>query len=108
MATIPLSLLKKHVRADDFDTDDEKLQLYLDAAEEQVVLATNRTADELMEMGGGALPPSIVQAVMLMAGSWYDNAEGTQGVQQHEVPFGVSALVKPFVRIRRYKEGDEE
>lgn len=54
MATIPLSLLKKHVRADDFDTDDEKLQLYLDAAEEQVVLATNRTADELMKMGGYA------------------------------------------------------
>lgn len=96
-----LELLKKHVRADDFDTDDLKLQLYLDAAEEQVIMATNRTADELLAMGGGQLPASLVQATMLMAASWYDNAEGIQSVQMHEMPYGVSSLVKPFVKIDR-------
>lgn len=101
MATTPLELLKKHVRADDFDTDDEKLQLYLDAAEEQVILATNRTKEELLGMGrDGQLPASLVQATLLMAASWYDNAEGIQSVQMHEMPYGVSSLVKPFVKIR--------
>lgn len=102
MAITPLELLKKHVRADDFDTDDEKLQVYLDAAEEQVILATNRTAEELLGLGrDGQLPASLVQATLLMAASWYDNAEGIQSVQMHEMPYGVSSLVKPFVKIRR-------
>lgn len=103
MSTISLQFLKQHVRADDFDTDDEKLQLYLDAAEEQVVMATNRTIGELVQMGGGQLPPSLIQAVMLMAAAWYDNAEGIQAQQMHEIPYGVTALVKPFVKIERYE-----
>ena len=100
MSIVSLELLKKHVRADDFDTDDEKLQQYLDAAEEQVIMATNRTADDLTATHNGSLPPSLVQAVLLMAASWYDNAESLSSVQMHEIPYGVSALVKPFVRIR--------
>lgn len=100
MATTKLELLKKHVRADDFSGDDEYLAQLLDAAEEYVVMATNRTTEELLEMGGGeALPVSLQQAVLLIAGHWYNQREAVSGVQMAEVPYTLQALVKPYRKL---------
>ena len=46
MATIDIELLKKHVRADDFSDDDTYLAHLLEAAEQYVCTATNRTSAE--------------------------------------------------------------
>ena len=51
-----LQMLKKQVRADDFTDDDDYLQSLLDAAEEFILVYTNRTKDELIDMGGGDFP----------------------------------------------------
>jgi hypothetical protein len=52
MATVvSLGLFKKHVRADDFADDDTYLQHLIDAAQESVINATNRTESELTEYG---------------------------------------------------------
>lgn len=100
MATTKLELLKKHVRADDFSSDDEYLTQLLNAAEEYVVMATNRTTGELLEMGGGeALPVSLQQAVLLIAGHWYNQREAVSGVQMAEVPYTLQALVKPYRKL---------
>ena len=99
MATVSLELFKKHVRADDFNDDDEQLQQYLDAAERQVIMATNRTEEELVAMGGGKLPPMRVQAVLMRAAANYANPENTTGVQYREVPWGATALIKPFRKL---------
>lgn len=100
MATTKLELLKKHVRADDFSGDDEYLEQLLNAAEEYVVMATNRTTEELLEMGGGeALPVSLQQAVLLIAGHWYNQREAVSGVQMAEVPYTLQALVKPYRKL---------
>lgn len=100
MATTKLELLKKHVRADDFSGDDEYLAQLLNAAEEYVVMATNRTTEELLEMGGGeALPVSLQQAVLLIAGHWYNQREAVSGVQMAEVPYTLQALVKPYRKL---------
>lgn len=99
MSIVSLELLKKHVRADDFNADDEKLQQYLDAAEQQVITATNRTEAELTEIGGGKFPPMLAQAVLLVAAAWYAVPENTAGVQYHEVPYGATALIKPFRKL---------
>lgn len=53
MAVVSLALFKKHVRADDFADDDEYLQHLLDTAESAVITATNRTQEELAQMGNG-------------------------------------------------------
>lgn len=53
MAIVDLELFKKHVRADDFTDDDAYMLHLLDAAEQAVVTATNRTAAELTAGGGG-------------------------------------------------------
>lgn len=96
MATIDLTLLKKHVRADDFSDDDEYLQHLLTSAEEYVCKATHRGLDELTELGGGQLPAMLRQAVLLLAGHWYNQREAVSGVQMAEVPYTVAALVKPY------------
>lgn len=63
MATVDFELLKQHVRADDFSDDDQYLAHLLEAAEQYVTTATNRSSDELLEMGGGSLPATLQHAV---------------------------------------------
>lgn len=103
MPVVDLGLFKKHVRADDTDADDALLSQYLAAAEEQVITATNRTREELVEMGGGAFPAMLVQAIMLLAASSYSTPENTAGVQYHELPWGAAALIKPFRKLAEEK-----
>lgn len=98
-ATTDLSLLKKHVRADDFSGDDDYLQHLLDAAEESVVTMTNRTLDDLVVEDTGQLPSSLQHAVLLLAGHWYNQRESVSGVQMHAVPHALEALVKPFRKL---------
>lgn len=99
MATVDLALLKMHVRADDFSDDDQYLQHLLDAAEQYVCEATNRTKEELAELGGGELPVTLQQAVLLIAGHWYNQREAVSGVQMAEVPYTLQALIKPYRKL---------
>ena len=94
-----LTLLKKQVRADDFSEDDAYLQHLLDTAKEAVVTATNRTLDELREMGSGHLPNMLLQACLMLAAHWYNQRESVSSVAMHEVPDSVQALVKPYRRL---------
>ena len=100
MATMDIALLKQHVRADDFSNDDSYLSHLLDAAEQYVCDATNRTAEELVRLGGGAkLPVTLQQAVLLIAGHWYNQREAVSGVQMSEVPYTMQALIKPYRKL---------
>ena len=94
MAAVDLALFKKHVRADDFADDDTYMQHLLDAAEEYVITATNRTEEELRARGGGSVPKPIQQAIMMLAAHWYNQRESVTSVQMHEVPDSLSALIK--------------
>lgn len=107
MATVDLALLKKHVRADDFSDDDEYLMQLLDTAEQYVCAATNRTDEELEQMGGGTLPLQLQQAILLLAGHWYNQREAVGASQMHPVPYTLDALVKPFCRLVADKTGEE-
>ena len=99
MSLTALSLLKAHVRADDFADDDAYLQHLLDAAEQHVTEATNRTLADLVEIGGGELPYSLTHAVLLLAGHWYNQREGVAGVAMSEPPYTLQALIKPYRRL---------
>jgi len=99
MAVVSLALFKKHVRADDFVDDDELMQHYVDAAEAHVIQATNRTDEELQELGDGDYPAQLKQAVLLLAGHWYNQRESVAGVQMYEVPDALQALIKPFRKL---------
>lgn len=100
MATVDLSLLKQHVRADDFSDDDAYLERLAEAAEEYVVLSTYRTLDELLAMGDGEhLPAPLQQAVLLLVGHWYNQREAVASVQTAEVPYTMGALIKPYRKL---------
>lgn len=99
MTTVDIALLKMHVRADDFSDDDAYLQHLLDAAEQYVCEATNRTGEELAKLGGGKLPVTLQQAVLLIAGHWYNQREAVSGVQMAEVPYTLQALIKPYRKL---------
>lgn len=99
MSTVDLALLKKHVRADDFSDDDEYLTHLLTAAEQHVCRATNRSAEELLQMGDGIFPAELQQAVLLIAGHWYNQREAVSGVQMAEVPYTLQALIKPYRKL---------
>ncbi|MBD5370364.1 MAG: phage gp6-like head-tail connector protein [Bacteroides sp.] len=104
MPVVDLDLFKKHVRADDFADDDSYLASILEAAEESVVKAVNRP-----ELSGACdWPPMLRQAVMLLAGHWYNQREGVAAVQMHEVPYTVQALIKPWRRLVSPKPGDDD
>ena len=99
MALVSLEMVKKAVRADDFTVDDNYLSFLTEAAESHIIERTNRTVQELLDMGGGELPLPIAQAVLLVVGHWYNQREGVSGVQMHEVPMGVETLVRPYRRL---------
>lgn len=98
MSTVDIALLKQHVRADDFSDDDVYLTHLLDAAEAYVCDATHRTPAELAQEDG-ALPATLQQAVLLIAGHWYNQREAVSGVQMAEVPYTLQALIKPYRKL---------
>lgn len=98
MASVDIALLKQHVRADDFSDDDIYLTHLLEAAETYVCSATNRTSDELLQ-DDGKLPATIQQAVLMIAGHWYNQREAVSGVQMAEVPYTLQALIKPYHKL---------
>ena len=99
MAVVSLALFKKHVRADDFADDDEYLEYLLEAAETAVITATNRSQEELEQMGGGDMPAPIKHAIMLIGAHWYNQRESVSSVQMHTVPDSLQALIKPYRKL---------
>ena len=99
MSLAALSLLKAHVRADDFADDDAYLQHLLDTAEQHVADATNRSLADLVELGGGELPYSITHAVLLLAGHWYNQREAATTASTSAVPYAIDYLVAQFRKL---------
>lgn len=94
-----LQMLKKQVRADDFNDDDDYLQQLLDVADEYICKYTNRNREELVEMGGGQMPRMLFQAKLLIAAHWYNQREAVSQGEMKEVPYTLSALIKPFRKL---------
>ncbi len=93
-----LALLKKHCRID-YDTDDDLLQRYYDTARAKIIQDTGRAEAELVEQYG-QFPPQLEMAVWLLTDHWYDDDRaGTSATQKHVVPFSITALVRPFVKL---------
>lgn len=99
MAVVSLALFKMHVRADDFADDDEYLEHLLGAAETAVITATNRSQEELEQMGSGKMPTPIKHAIMLLGAHWYNQRESVSSVQMHAVPDSLQALIKPYRKL---------
>lgn len=117
MARVSLELLKKHVRADDFDDDDAYLEHVLAAAEEYVTGLTGYTADELSVIPDSAFPRPLAHAILMRAASMYEYREDVSTSIQ-AVPNSLIALVRPYQKmdggsiterlIAKYKEAEAD
>src|SRR5574344_951488 len=96
---VSLDLFKKHVRADDFSDDDTYLSHLIEASQESIINATNRTETELIEIGGGNFPPTLKHAIMMLAAHWYNQREPVSTTQMHEVPDALQSLIKPYRKL---------
>ena len=99
MAFVDIDTVKKHVRADDGNYDDELLTSYLEVAEDVVISQTYRPVEDLLGMNYGEFPPMLRQAVIMLVAHWYNQREDSAAVQYRQVPFGVDALIKPYQRL---------
>lgn len=109
MAYTSLELLKQHVRADDFASDDDYLLHLLEAAEQSVAKYTNRSLADLLELGGGDMfPADLTHAILLICGHWYNQRESVSTVQMHAVPHALESLVRPYrILITDASESEE-
>lgn len=108
MAVTDLNTLKQYVHATEFNDDDEILQVILDSSESYVVRATGRSLDELVEMGNGSFPSQLTLATLMVAASRYAQPEGESSQQAHEVPFGVTTMIKQYRKLADPPRSQEE
>ncbi|MDE6801756.1 MAG: head-tail connector protein [Muribaculaceae bacterium] len=99
MAQLSLDILKKHVRAEEFDDDDRYLQALLEASTQAVLNETRRTRQEMLDKGGGEWPDPVAHAILLLAGHLYNQREAVSTTQMHEVPCGLTALILPYTKL---------
>lgn len=98
MMWISVELLKQHSRID-IDDEDGLLALYVDAAEEVVLEYTRRSYEELVELGGGSVPQSVVNATLLIANSLYTHRSPAEPGVLSMVPYTADMLLKPWMKL---------
>jgi uncharacterized phage protein (predicted DNA packaging) len=94
MVTVTLQELMAQTNA--LPEDATLLELYADAAEEQIEVDINRPLTELIPEGGDSYPNKIKLAVLLLVGHWYRNREAFSTVEMKEVPKTYNTLVASF------------
>ena len=94
MVTVTLQELMAQTNA--LPEDATLLELYADAAEEQIEVDINRPLAELIPEGESSYPKKIKLAVLLLVGHWYRNREAFSTVEMKEVPKTYNTLVASF------------
>lgn len=98
-----LENLKRQIRVD-YDDEDAKLLDLLKAAEAFTVKSTGRTRGSLTEESfddsdygeEGNYPLPIQQAIVMLAGHWYENPTAMVGASQRDNPYGFWTLIAPY------------
>ena len=99
MASInDIALLKKHLYIDHSE-DDEYLGHLYDAATTSVERYIEHPLADYNPM-----PPTLLHAILLLAGHWYNVREGV-GVKMDEVPYGIAWLILPYKKYNTNASG---
>ena len=96
MDYLTLDEIKKHLNIDNWFTDDDS---YLEGLAEVAQIAVEKhigyTLNEL-EYDYGIVPKSIIHAMLLMIGNWYNNRESLSTLTLKEVPLAYQYLLQQF------------
>lgn len=104
MKYMTLEYIKKHSRID-FDCEDDLLQVYAESAEATVENLCNRDYDEFVETYG-AMPAPVIHATLMMVDHSYLQRSPVSPVHLSVVPYGVDALLLPYVKLTTDEEED--
>lgn len=102
MSSVTLSLAKAHLRVDD-GSEDELIQLYIDAAEAWFEAQTGRKLADL-----APVPADIRRAVLLLTGFYYMHREAASfGDAVRLAPYGVQSVANSY-RERWFGEAETD
>lgn len=97
MKWLTLERVKKHLRLDASNTqEDDLLQLYATAAEDSILNLCNRSYDCLLECYG-EVPKPIVIASLLLVENQYTQRSAISPNNLSAVPYAFDHLVKPYM-----------
>ena len=97
MEYLNLDLIKKHLNIDeDFHDDDDYLKILGDVAEQ----VTERHIDDsfglIMLKNHGKFPPTLIQAMLLLVGNYYNNRESVAFTGVSELPQSYLCLLSLY------------
>ena len=97
MKWLTLERVKKHLRLDASNTqEDDLLQLYAPAAEDTILNLCNRSYDCLLECYG-EVPKPIQNASLLLVENQYTQRSVVSPTNLSAVPYSFDLLVKPYM-----------
>ena len=91
---------RRHLRADDLEEDTRLLEDCLRDAEEQVLRDTNRTLEELLELGGGTVPRGARRAALMLGAHFYETVSAAEQTDYRPVPYAYEHCVKPLTKLK--------
>lgn len=100
MAIVSIDQLKGQINfdADLGSADDDLIGRKIDAAQDHVErLLGFKIASRYGGSDQEPIPPSLHEAVCLLAAHWYENREASLiGISAQDLPFGVSSIVNEY------------
>ena len=101
---LELNQIKKHLNIDeDFKNDDEYLLQLAQAAQNVVEVHIDRPLDSLLNEEGN-LPSSLIQAMLLLVGTWYANRESVSFAGTYVLPHSYDYIIALYKNYNREVE----
>lgn len=107
---VTMKELKQQMRVD-FDEEDELIHLYGVTAQNVILNMIRRGNTEIGyydEDGEYKVFPPIKTAMLILAAHLYKNREPVSSVAQNAVPYSISVLIKPYIRLSERGYDEEE
>lgn len=99
MKFLTSELISKHLRLDNPDEEMELItSVYAPSAEDSVLNILQRPLDSLI-MEYGSVPTPVVHAALILTEHFYTNRSSVSYQQLSQVPFSVSTLLTPYLRL---------
>lgn len=103
MIWVTLEEAKQQLRIDpDFTLEDQKIQRYIDSAEETILNVTGRTVDELKAMNKidqTKIPSPIWEATVMLVDLSYQQSNPMSMQQLYLVPYSFDMKLKPYIKL---------
>ena len=101
---LQLNQIKKHLNIDeDFKGDDEYILQLAQSAQEVVEVHIDRPLDSLTNEEGN-LPSSLIQAMLLLVGTWYANRESVSFASTYVLPHSYDYIIALYKNYNREVE----